>query len=477
MGNRNGSLTMAASASALLAVGTSIALAILSLPWVTQFPAGLIRDDGYFYAQIAYNIGTAGQSSFDGVNLTDGYHQLWCYLLAALSFVLQFFTTEKGVHLTAYISLNILVIFASARIASRTWLGRTAFFLLVALCSFLMEGHLALLLVMLGFAIHEAELDRRRWNWGMMLAPLARIDSVLVFAPLLLRAMLRKDRDGIWSAALPLLTGIGLHLGLMKLIHGSLASVSSQSKAAIAGSQGIQLFNNLFHGTESLPIPINPMPLIGIVLAIVAVAQLVRKPSREAEWMILAGGAVFMATHLALNTARPWYFTIPYGCFLWVILRVSEASEKRQLAWSGAVALACLALLGLGYRQALKFSDEALATREFIQQMDTLVPGNELIYQVDGSGYIGWTSQRRVVNGDGLVNSHDYLVKLRRRQLSSYLVDNNIRYLITNKWDRQSEDLVRVGGLVVKRSQAEPLLEKSGNGRYFFTQLILWRLR
>jgi hypothetical protein len=53
--------------------------------------------------------------------------------------------------------------------------------------------------------------------------------------------------------------------------------------------------------------------------------------------------------------------------------------------------------------------------------MTCYVAKDALIYQVDGSGYIGFMSQRHIVNGDGLVNTHDYAKKLLSGKFKSTL--------------------------------------------------------
>src|SRR6267154_3387071 len=83
----------------------SLLLAGLLLPAMRAAPVISIEDDGFFYAKIAYNIATGHGSTFDGLNVTSGYHLLWAFVLAACSKVLAIFTLDRSYHLAIYVAL------------------------------------------------------------------------------------------------------------------------------------------------------------------------------------------------------------------------------------------------------------------------------------------------------------------------------------------------------------------------------------
>jgi hypothetical protein len=65
------------------------ALVILAMgAWITFGPevriAFLMSDDAYYYLSIARNLADGAGSTADGINTTNGYHPLWCWLLAPL---------------------------------------------------------------------------------------------------------------------------------------------------------------------------------------------------------------------------------------------------------------------------------------------------------------------------------------------------------------------------------------------------------
>jgi len=64
----------------ILALGALPRLAVASLPLKTLIQY-VIPDDSYYYFQIATNIGRGLGPTLDGVNLTNGFHPLWAYLI------------------------------------------------------------------------------------------------------------------------------------------------------------------------------------------------------------------------------------------------------------------------------------------------------------------------------------------------------------------------------------------------------------
>ena len=76
-----------------------------------------------------------------------------------------------------------------------------------------------------------------------------------------------------------------------------------------------------------------------------------------------------------------------------------------------------------------------------IKQISNYLPENSKIYQYDISGHLGFFSTTKVINGDGLVNSFKYADDLLNKNLSNYLIQNNICYLtdlFTQKLENES---------------------------------------
>ncbi|UEM06455.1 hypothetical protein JL101_013790 [Skermanella rosea] len=96
-----------------------LVLGAFALNAASVFPNGFVEDDGYFYSRIAYNIGVHHLSSFDGVSVTSGYHLLWGWLLAAISWIAGLVTPSISVHLFAHLAAFYSMILLASWEATR----------------------------------------------------------------------------------------------------------------------------------------------------------------------------------------------------------------------------------------------------------------------------------------------------------------------------------------------------------------------
>jgi len=117
----------------------SIIITLIFYSEIIKFPGFFVEDDTFFYAQIAYNIGVNGISSFDGINITDGYHLIWCWILSIFTFITKFFTLDKHIHFIVMLSFyHYLLIWLSKIISKNIPQAIIAFFILIV-TAYLME--------------------------------------------------------------------------------------------------------------------------------------------------------------------------------------------------------------------------------------------------------------------------------------------------------------------------------------------------
>ena len=64
------------------------------------------RDDAFYYFKVAQNISEGNGSSFDGINLANGYHPLWMVVLTLLALVFDVYSAAY------FFVLNILIFFS-----------------------------------------------------------------------------------------------------------------------------------------------------------------------------------------------------------------------------------------------------------------------------------------------------------------------------------------------------------------------------
>ncbi|NQT36346.1 MAG: hypothetical protein HQ581_02590, partial [Planctomycetes bacterium] len=253
---------------------------------------------------------------------------------------------------------------------------------------------------------------------------------------------------------------------------GHLASTSSLIKLYRASEMGLGeiVATNLAGYTRYT---------LGVFALLAALSLIGAWTSRRGEdgirpLLLIAGPVVFIALHVTANPLlRQWYFLPGLLLMVWLLMR-----SKPQALRTVAVVLVCV-LAAREVRAAwLFFADNAATDRvakveAFLAEVRRLVPEGEPIYQVDGSGFPGFFADRPIVNGDGLVNSYDYVERLRADRLAGYLQENGIRYVMTNS-PVTGETLIDNHGLIVARADAEKIAEAGLDRPY--EAMALWRL-
>jgi len=114
-------------------------------------------------------------------------------------------------------------------------------------------------------------------------------------------------------------------------------------------------------------------------------------------------------------------------------------------------------------------------SRQFVQEVKREVPPGEPVYQIDASGWVGWFSERNVVDGDGLVNDHAYVRRLLGGKLAGYLREERIHYIVQNVYPRDGL-LIDQGGLIVPMDSVETLIPPP-DGFPSLTAFGLYRLK
>jgi hypothetical protein len=450
----------------------SLLLAILGFQSLTACPSFFVEDDVWFYMQIGYNLGTLGESTFDGINITSGYHLAWAGLLALVSAGTSLFSPDKSLFFLAATSAYFLLGLIAVEYFGRTAMEKAALLLFVFYPGLLMESQLlaTLLLTICHFFLVEKKSPLA--GIGLIAVPLVRIDATVMLLPLILYHCVRKDFRAFFWYSLCAGIGVATHFGLMLLMFGRLASVSSLMKASTSSGTNwgeIVQLNVTRYGRYELAVFV-----VLLVLALAAAWALRRRGEGLKILCVIAGPAAFVLVHMAANPImRTWYFSPAMFVFALVLIRC----EARVVRIAFLVFVCILAVRET--RNAYFFFRDEVATSRteqtarFLKEVRDIVPEDELIYQVDGSGYTGFFSGRRVVNGDGLMNSYAYLQRLKDGELTDYLRENRIKYVITNSPLKRPK-LLNHHGLVLGRDEAEKMAESDNRAPY--RAFVLWRI-
>jgi len=429
----------------------------LFIDTITRFPRGLMSDDSYFYAKIAYNIAINKISSFDGINITDGYHLFWCWCLTGISSITSFFTENIRIHLSMMISFYLTICFAIAYFIGNNLKERISYFFLGIIFKIMMETTLlAFLLLLFIDKFYIGEKKRSKYFLiPILFIPLIRIDACIFIGILSLYYLLKKEFKTFFCINTILGVGVILHIFAMKLIFGHISTVSSKIKAVSMFNVFSNIQNNL-SGIYSVNFILLIICFSFFTLAIINIIYSTNKEKLKGFSIIIAGITFIIIHNLTNNNVRYWYYIPTIYLLSYVIFKYSHKIKVikflNNFAFSGLIFVFILKF----YIDTNSRKDSNEYSKKFVTQIKSIVEPNEPIFQVDGSGFVGYFSDRHLINGDGLVNTHKYLSFMRENKIDDYIKQNQIKYIITNNYT--NETIINNKGLILNKNNVIPLI-------------------
>ena len=456
-----------------------ICLAFVVQAFLVTQPLGflitnLLPDDAFYYFEIARNITLGLGSTFDGINLTNGYHPLWMLMILPL---FALFSVGGAVDvLPIYFSLGMSVVlnvgtaFILLRILTRITKSPLIRAFALAVCvlnPFVffetvngLETSVALLLLS-GFMLAALRAQEQQTKAvyvlvtimaGLMI--LARMDLAFYFAAYLVWLLVTLGFKT--SIRQVLLRGVGATLiclpwfiwnyATFQMLFTSASNANTLiNHVLVAQDNGpgllVQLKGALYllvyHGKEVLLRTGVPWLLFGLLGA--AAANMVQK-----EWMIASlrrnlplllalftGFAALFFVNAGLRfTGRAWYF-ISFNIFLvlaaaWTLEAVLP--RKQRLVVLVVLSLLVSGTFFLGWKTTLKdqFTNQR-AMFSMAEWMNENLPHDATI-GVFNAGVQGYFAHATVINLDALVNNAAYEA-MKERRLWSYVGDENIQYI------------------------------------------------
>lgn len=479
-----------------LSLGTLVLLVLFGLsrallPYIAGERAGLMEDDSYFYAQIAFNSQRYGLFSFDGLSATSGFHPLWGGLLSLVAHLLGLVTQDKALHLAGYLALWFGIVLALAVRVSVSKSQAAVFIGLALLTAPLMETALLTLLLVLTLKALMKGATERKFDSSLvvssLLIPLTRIDAVPIV--LLWLVAVWSNRAQRNSLGLGLVVGLSLHFAILQVFFGHLYTVSSLLKVDQARQELLSL-----GGPKKIGLAIRTLLLLGLVVWGAASTWSVGRAPRTQLFLFLGPPVAFSLAHALLSGVRSWYFLPGFTFSFWAgtmalasldgagtpWFKFQLPSFKRSLRWGWYAVVGAVLILSL-YKvyRFIPLNHVRQASWNFVERAQQFIVPEGRIYQVDGSGFTGYWLRRHLINGDGLVNTYEYAERLKKNQLSGYFEEQGICYVVTDAPLKESEKyIVRNGGLKLRRARGEELLRSEAYGwsKNQNAHFVLWRL-
>ncbi len=459
-----------------LLAGISLAGVALRL-WVSWQPVSTLvmknlADDGFYYFMLARNTVLAGAVSFDGINLTNGFHPLWWLALMPV-FGWPAPLSDLQIHLALSLAslLELVSIWLIGQVAAcltrREDLGALAALLYAANPMVILQATngletalgMTLLMLFWWLLLHwwHAPQQRRLTvavgiAGGLML--LGRSDSIFFLGLALLGSLWYWGRQSGWRPAV-LAGGLAALVTAPWFIWGRFAvgawlqesavAVPYAIRARLALTQGEGMSVLLGEGLRQLTYPNfwlrgdpTGLPFIaGAGLWLVMLAGLLwRWRKAQARFEIAAllplivAGAVLILAHAGVRWyPRPWYF-IPLAAAWAVGMPVALASFplRRNHLFSFAVAsLVYYGISGYVFWQ-VGFYPWQKEMRAAADWLSNHIPRDASVGSFN-AGIYAYYSGRRVVNLDGVVN-HAAYEAVQARSMIPYLQQSKIEYLI-----------------------------------------------
>lgn len=423
---------------------------ILPITYLIHFTS----DDSYFYFKTAQNFAIGKGSSFDGINSTNGYHPLWFLCLALYYLLINLFlelTPDLLLRFTFILvtCINSVSIYFLIKLIKKTKIFESKYSL-YGLILFTIpftffyvigfENNLLVTLIIL-YLYYDYELKNDQTLsikvFILCLLFLTRIDFSLIISTVLLYNEKKNlgTKSFIWII-FSMTAVIISYLLLNKIYFGSFTSISLRYKFNFDISENLRLF----------PTPLsNPIDFSSMIFIIFSGVQyfsykfIKRINIEEIKPFVLLYivSLLFLGINYLFNKkgAREWYYIFPV--FISSILLLFTL-DKQKLSKAFFYLMIPITLIYFTLFRLNYYNHDS--AYNFSKSLKKIIKDNEIIYQIDYSGLISFFSERTVINGDGLINSHDYYNILKNNKLKDYLKRLNPDYFIFYNFERNNQN-------------------------------------
>ncbi len=448
-----------------------LAAAALTFEWLiyplmvssrVAFLAGFV-DDAYYYFQVAQNVANGRGFSFDGQNLTNGFHWLWQTILIVIAFFVR--SKEVFVYVVAVTTVVVVLLAcwllyrALARyVGSVAWIGLLPLFLsgfgdtiLTSgmETSVLFLGSVLVFVALLPYFDAQAKLDRHAFlklGGALLILVAARFDYV-VFVPVvvlavliaLYRRRLRIDWKGAGLALLPVFGFLLFTLLFNQLLFGHWMTISSAIKSSFSsGGKSFAYYLSLYSGYVAVALLSLPVTGYCWLLATRLKGQRGLLPVIRVMLWIAVGitihviGVLWLAKWQVFSTYFSAYVLFPMLFLALVAAILSSYHRLRRVTTAVAAIFAgvfvVVNLLNTGSYDQGFWQLEAYRAAGWADQN---LPVDARIGAED-AGVLGFFSVHPVVNLDGVINNFAYQDTLRSGEFARYLCDQGINYYASN---------------------------------------------
>lgn len=447
-----------------------ISIVILIFTLDITYLINFAHDDSFYYLKTALNFSQGKGSTFDGINKTNGYHPLYFWIVSFYFFIINLFATINPELLFRFVCLLhlfliyliVLLINKIIKIHSdddrytilKKLLVFSLLFGLILIRDVGTEAHIVVVLIFLIYYLLvsiKLEDFKNIFFLGTLVffLLLARTDLVLTFfMPLLVYKIFTKGIKEIFSKyfIIIILAFISVFSILLYnyLIAGSILSVSSLLANTFPN---IVLIDNLRSLITNFGDYITFLKFIVLVVLLVISIYLFNKNEKKSvndgyivSILLAVGGLLFCFQHLLFNRygLRSWYMVVPSCSIILLTINILPKVKKEYVI--KLITLLVLFVV-LSYFLAIRLLNNKFKyVYKYSKEIEKITSENDKIFQIDFSGIVSFFSSRKIINGDGLINSYEYYQYLKKNNISDYLKKLDVKYYSFFIWRNFKED-------------------------------------
>ena len=436
-------------------IGAAAALAAPILIYAGMYAAWptahlFLPDNAFYYFEIARHVAAKKGSTFDGIHPTNGYHPLWCGVLAVLgllplskdTFVAGALLVQCGLFAAAVMGLYRTCVREEGRpglwaaAISLVWLGN--FYVSKTVVNGMESALLAAAAVAL-LAVASERLAREERLSAKDGAVLGALGAVVLMSRLdsffLLGAVAAVWGAARWGKLRAEWAALAAFVGVPAVV---LAVYMGANQAAFGLPMPVSGYLKRFSGAppRSVATMAAFLPFAAVVAGVyrgVMGRWVAVESKRDIAYSILALFVLLMQADSMLlrGEAVPaiWYLS---QHSLWALATLWLAAERLAARRWAVGALVGVAALGAAATWVIRLQrssyDIYVQRREMAGWMNSHLPAGSIVGSWD-AGIIGYYSDHPVVNLDGLVNSFEYAQAMRQGKGIEYLDRAGVTHL------------------------------------------------
>lgn len=438
--------------------------------WMVAVPpydraVGLFDDDAYYYFRVARNLARGAGSTFNGIDLTNGYHPVWQALLVPV------FAVADGRAALVLVTVVSSVLYVCSAVLLQRIGQHCGHPALVVTCAtpllvsgvvgpsfwfsgmetgLLLTALLALSLLYLR-RMSDTQVPRRGsvlvLGAAMALVVLARLDAVFPMLVLGLATAATWWRFGVRRCliltgvlAAPAAATLAAYLAGNLAVFGTALPVSGQAKALGGGGFNAGVVAQFL----SAPVVFGQELWVGLAALVVALVALWTTPRGSSlrslmrlGVTLLVGGVLTVGYYAATSswTLWAWYF---YAAPLSLVMTAPGVLVRLplpQMTWRRAASVAPALVVLLVAVTAGRLASGGVTRAAFVEngpvlaaRLAAVAPVDAPMAMGDRAGSVGFHLRRPLIHLEGLVESAGYLRALQDGRVPDFLAQRGVGF-------------------------------------------------